>query len=80
MKTINLTKLTGRVADGSEAVSLSFYLRDDFISVERSMATVNAMLTVRTDSDIVVSESLSLEVAKSNNGAIDTIATRHWQV
>ena len=39
------------------------------------MATVNAMLTLRTGSDIVVSESLSLEVAKSNNGAIDTIAT-----
>ena len=70
---IDLAELSGTVRDGSETVSLSFYLRDDFISAEESAGTVNARLTVRTDDDLVVSESLSLEVAKRNNGAIDTI-------
>ena len=74
VRLIDRTELAGTVVGGSETVSLSFYLRDDFISAEETMETVNAMLTVRANDDLVVSESLSLEVAKHNNGAIDTIA------
>ena len=75
VRLVDRTATTGTVVGGSGTVSLSFYLRDDFISADQTAETVNAMLTVRTPQNLVESESLSLEVAKHNNGSISSIST-----